>query len=432
MNNKKSLFAIVFSLLIISSAILIGCQKESKFGFDLLPAEDTLKVKITDTLSVTARTIVDDSVSITGVSYLLFGCCNDPIFGRTTASFVTELRLETTNSGLCFGVNPKPDSIFLFLPYQRDSISYFGNKEYQQHMEIFDLNQNLLRDSNYISRTFDITKYAGSSIATKTFAPWEDQQDSVLKIKLPMDYAQKILNIDSISLQNDTSFRKTIKGIYVKASEVQVGGAIVKFEISSSNSYVKVYYHNQSNDSLSSVFYIDGYSTRMNLFKHNYSGTNIEKTLKLGNNVQDSVVYIQSMAGLKAQISFPFLEEFNKTGPIAISRAELIVKTESPNLTLEGGYPINEYLNIFSTDGKGNTYYIPEYQGSSGAIAVGRYNDEYHYDIANFIQKSIDRKIVNYKLFLQPSYSVGDFYRTVITSGRHTSRMKIVITYVKI
>ena len=59
-------------------------------------------------------------------------------------------------------------------------------------------------------------------------------------------------------------------------------------------------------------------------------------------------------------------------------------------------------------------------------------NGEYRFDIANYIREIMNEDIQNKGLYLFPVTGSENFNRSVITSGRNSNRMKLIITYTKL
>jgi len=116
---RKSLY----SLLALLFVLLVSCKKtDSDVGKDILPEEDILGATYCDTASVTAYSVLDDSIR-TDESYVgslanLIGSIADPVFGRTDASVFVNLSNPNNTINIGFGSDPKLDSVVLMLAYQ--------------------------------------------------------------------------------------------------------------------------------------------------------------------------------------------------------------------------------------------------------------------------------------------------------------------------
>ena len=121
MKKNQLLF---FAILIL---IVFSCKKDpTNVGINVQPSGDLLIVEKGDSSTFFASTILDDSISTDGRSLSLFGRITDPIFGISTADFVTQFRIEDNN--LFFGTSIQADSMVLFLDYG----GFYGDTSHPQ------------------------------------------------------------------------------------------------------------------------------------------------------------------------------------------------------------------------------------------------------------------------------------------------------------
>ena len=122
--------------------MFFSCEKEpGEIGLAIQPPDDKLEVRYTDTSSLVSYSVIEDSVKTDEMSINLLGSMYDPVFGKTTASFATQLRMA--NAGVDFGVNPQVDSLVLSLVY----VSYYGDLLTQQTLHIYELDEDIFIDS---------------------------------------------------------------------------------------------------------------------------------------------------------------------------------------------------------------------------------------------------------------------------------------------
>lgn len=105
---------------LLSGGLLImslnGCKNSDEIGLNLTPPGERFQYVVDSTAVVTASTILQDSLTTEKRATSLLGCMNDPIFGRSTASLMTQLRLSSNE--VDFGVNPLIDSVVVLLKYK--------------------------------------------------------------------------------------------------------------------------------------------------------------------------------------------------------------------------------------------------------------------------------------------------------------------------
>src|SRR5690606_34380046 len=107
--------------MLISLFILGGCENPTGIGLDVAP-EDRIDALFTDTVSLRAYTVEDDSVQSASFGQNLFGLFRDPIFGKTNVGIAIDI---SRPAGLK-QIDPEAiiDSIVLVLPYAGD---YYGD-----------------------------------------------------------------------------------------------------------------------------------------------------------------------------------------------------------------------------------------------------------------------------------------------------------------
>ena len=116
-----------------------------------------------------------------------------------------------------------------------------------------------------------------------------------------------------------------------------------------------------------------------------------------------------------------------KLGRIAILRAELVVRTAPETDTNESQYKALERLRLFRNYGDTSVVILREYSSSTGYNSVEYKDGLYRFDIAYHIKSLINGDIENHGLFLIPASGNENFTRSIITTGKHSNRMKLEI-----
>jgi hypothetical protein len=173
-------------------------------------------------------------------------------------------------------------------------------------------------------------------------------------------------------------------------------------------------------------FLIDANAVRFSYFKHDYLPSNTDL-------VQDNQLVVSSMAGLKDSIFIPHLKELYANGPIAISKAELVIKRLSGSSTT--GFLNHDNLLVFGSDSLGKNTSIADalesttyYGGSYDAT-----HEEYKFNVARYVQQTLKKVVENggkdYGLFIAAAGSTSNARRSVLQGG---TSMKLIVTYTKI
>jgi Domain of unknown function (DUF4270) len=452
LKSFKSLIFLSFLLLFIFLINLTACKKDPyTLGLSLLPPTDTLSVSTNDTASIVAYSVLQDSIRSDETTTNILGSLVDPVFGVTTSSFCTQLRLST--EGVDFGINPVLDSVVLMLRYS----SIYGNPNSLQRVKVFELNENISVDSAYYSN-HKITYY-NTLLADYTFKP--NLKDSIsiyrtkvlphLRINLNKHtnyFGNKILYAPSDALLNNNNFIKFINGLYIESSPVSANGSLISFDMNTGLTGMVVFFHNQDatgnvKDSLNYSLVIDQLCARINTFDHNHYTDAVpefkNQVLNHDTNQGKNILFLQGLAGVKIKVRLPFLKDFGKSQKIAINNAILVLKNQETDTTLAP--PAN--LTLVQVDSLGKMSFLIDYNEGSSYFG-GTYNisdRSYHFRITRHIQQIIGGKTKNNDLYLMvndPSSKVLMTKRMMGIGTRpqfpaiNSDRLQLQIIYTKV
>ncbi len=418
--------------------MLASCKKEEEIGFEVQPPEDKIIVGFNKDGGILAYSIREDSVRTDETLINLLGSTFDPVFGSTTAGFYVQFRLPDNNVN--FGTNPAVDSIVLTLAYNG---GYYGDLTTSQSLKIYEVNEYFSIDSNYYSnRRFGCYS---TPLYNDNFLP--KPTDSVefggltyaphLRLKLDNTLAQKFIDASGTSsLADNPSFLWFFKGLYVVADPTAVNGAMLYFNLLSTQSKMTLYYHNDANDSLSYSFVINENSARVNTFEHyGFASANHDFQMQLAGDTNrgQQTLYLQAMAGVKTYLRFNNLKSMLNNGNVVINKAELII---TPDATLQGTYSEPAQLTLVMINEDGTLSFLPdEYYGS--AYFGGTYNSttgEYRFNIATYVQYLMKYEDYTGKgLYLAVSGASTNGSRLVFNGpGNPSSNLSLEITYTKL
>ncbi|MFZ4706843.1 MAG: DUF4270 domain-containing protein [Bacteroidales bacterium] len=426
-----------FALIILSVILLSSCNKEPDLvGLDLLPPSDRLGASYTDTTTIVAYSVYEDSVLTSGMTYGVIGSIYDKDFGKTTASLFTQIRM--TSNAPTFGTNPVVDSVVLVLPYS----GLFGDSAALQTFKVYELSESLIADKKYYSNNPPLGQ--GALLAEKTFLPRVKDSvfiDSItkiipqLRIKFNEQFGEKIKNASANDLADNDKFVEFFKGIVITDSSESnpESGSMVSFNLLSTISFLKMYYHN-TEDTLVYNFAITTESIRFNRYEHGYSvaSTDFKQQLNGDTTQGRQKLFIQAFGGTKVKLQFPYLKKWAADKKIAINNAQLIL-TKS-DLTAPYRNPAMLALRAILTDttqsslvdeNEGTIYFGGVYNGSSG----------YSFRISRYIQQILNSSSVEKDKGLYLSVAGASYVgNRLILNGTSPSlnwnnRMKIEITY---
>ena len=414
--------SILIGTLILFFSGIISCKKVNSDIGTNLQNQDQLTLHFTDTTAIRSTIAKDDSVTTDERSKVLLGSYNDAIFGLAQASFATQFRLSSYD--VAFGTNPVVDSLVLYIDY----VGFYGDTTTPQEIKVYKMAQDIFRDSSYYSNE-DMTTLADlSSPLSQYITSFNPNASNTLALHLNVNFANELI-ADSVYYTDNDTFLTQYKGLYITTTPVTANGAILYFDPISENTKMTLYYHNDSNDSLSFDFLINENCAYFNLFNHDYTGTTFENDIN-----QDTAtdnIYIQAMGGVKAKIDLDELLTWKDSGNIAINKAELVLNVNDINNDMQLFAPPERLLLEVVDDNDGfdgpidyfmdNTYFNGYYDETSNS---------YTFNISQHVQKIITGEETNTSLYIFPESNKVSAERTVL-SNSGVNRIKLNITYTK-
>lgn len=429
-----------------------SCRKPNFIGDELLPEEDLLNSSRIDTFQIITYTDYEDSVVTSQNSFYALGSLNSDIYGKSTAGIYAQIKLPTNN--LNFGEGAAIDSIVLTMDYS----AFYGDAEAQQSISVYRLTEHMQPGRLYYSDTrFHVLPVA---LGKKTFVP--NLTDSVvlnngvtqephLRIKLYDSFGSNIINLDTLVLENDTTFLSFLPGFYIEPdTSAGYSNSMMYFDMLSSLSGVSVYYHNTEADSLNVRFPFSGIKT--NRFTHNYpSEAAVTPYLNSPNTtIGDPVTYVQGLGGLRTIVKIPTIENLQD---VSINKAELIVYVSGGS---SSQFPSPPKLLLTQLDSSGhNFYYLQLYSyeiyssivddvlgtneiGGEPTTITDRYGTPAlvcKYNITRHVQEIIEGSITNYGFSLT-CFPGNRIANSLTLAGsdclRFTNRPYLTITYTTI
>ncbi len=413
-----------------------SCKKADTIGLEVLPEEDRLEGVHTDSVTILAHIMVEDSLNTTGTPYHVLGSHNDPIFGLSKASIYTQVRPAALSPG--FGTNPTIDSVVLSLAYAgyyADIMKLGGEQSFSVHRLLEGMNDTL---TYYSDDTLDYQK-----LPLGTFTGLVETRDSVsingvneppqMRILLNESFGQEILN--STSLSSDENFLADFKGFYITPATQNLStgaGSLLYIDPESAYTKLIVYYHNDSVAAATPFnFVVNEITKRFNNFTHDYSNAFDINAQLADSTLGADKLYLQSLASLKAKITFPHLDNFLANGQeIAINKAELIFPV-ADNTTERLSPPSKMALVKKGSDGKDkflddNIYESPDFVG-------GFYNsttEEFAFNIPRHMQSLLKDTTADKSIYLLVSFARTTGNRVIINGTQNADKpLKLRLTY---
>ena len=435
--------------LLISLFVLGGCTNPSGIGLDVDP-EDELVGVLTDTLTIQAVTVPDDSARSSSFAQTTFGWLNDPVIGKTVADLALAMGKPSTVPRI--RPDAEIDSVILVLPYGRE---YFGDTlrpnftlQVRQLDEAytdgeFDTRQWAVRDEVIGTKT--ISRFAYKQTDSVRITKHIDDKDSLvrdipqLRIALSPEFFKELLSeeVDSASLSTEAGFINHVKGLYLSVEESSMSGigGLVTFQGIGSKTGVELTFR-QPNGEEGDDADTDTIRAFLPTTVQNNSGTfrrltsSIRRNYTAGVQAQlddpadnDDVLYLQAPAGLRTRLQIPYIDSL-KDRNIAINKAELVLYTttttedelgiHAPRLTLyrediagqrqpvpDGDSRVSG--NNFAGDTRSLWYRYGSWR-AFGGFSMDAENDmnRYIFHLTSYIQDILQGKINSSEFFIAP------------------------------
>ncbi len=421
-----------FVFCIVCFSLFFSCRDSEITTPGVLPDSEKLGLLNTDTSSLIAYSLPDDSIRTDETSLNLLGIYNDPVFGVAEASINFQLRLSIEN--FSFG-NPSDltiDSVVLSLAYY----SIYGDTS-PQSFKVFELNEDLAKDKNYYSTNSFLTKTPELGSAINVVPRIFDSvlvggvnQGPQMRISLSNSIGSFLLNTVQTS-QTNSAFLNVFKGLQIKpqfSSAPPLGtGAILYLNLQSKYTRLTVFYKDTAEKSYE--FLINNDCARTTGFSFNRSGTSIFYNDSVNG---DNLLFIQSMSGVKTKIKIPFLGKFVENGRVAVNKAEIIFNLEDNS---ELPYPPHFNLYLSSIDSSGLPgFLLDQFEGADHY--GGDYNatsKQYVFNVTRHIQYLLtnyyEGKNLNFGMYLMAGGKSVNANRTILKGNKNTNPLKFKISY---
>jgi hypothetical protein len=393
-----------------------SCKKDiSSIGLNL--NEDLLNATYTDTITLTAYSVREDSLKTANLVYNFLGFMKDEMFGATTASFCTQFIPSGNN--INFGESPELDSIVLILRYTGgfygDTLNPFAIKVYELTEEISPTDT-FYHFSSIANTGINITydPYFLLYPTPNTKVRLDTVYEPHARIRLSDELGNSFLQ-NASQLANSTSFKAFFKGLYICAEQLRNDGSLVNFTIHNSGlSGIQLYYKN-NDEAKKFSFIIKDKEVRFSIYDHDYEIGNpdfqnqvIENNTFLGK----EKLYVQSMGGVKTKITFPYLKSL-KDKKIVINKAELVITNIGED---ENKYPPPIGLSLQAINLKGDVVFFPDLDYGPvyfGGSYVSK-DKEYRFRVTRYVQDMILRD--NYEPY---------FY--LVTAGAAANASRLIL-----
>lgn len=416
------IFGLVFFML------LSGCESKPDYiGSDLLPSGDNFTVSFDSMEVVYGYTKLGDSLVGSNKNVQLLGSIIDPLFGFSKAEYVTQIE-ATSNSG-SFGPNTKIDSVILTLQYEK----FQGEGNLSQQIRVYEFMEFIRKDTNYYTNQ-DITDlYRQPELGNG----WMSKDDTLIRIPITEEtFINKFLQAEDSILSSTEYIQELMYGLYITGDDVATEGGIATINADAEGTMLEFYYANDTVDSISQNYTISRQRCQQfNLFSHDYTGYPIGEFL-IDTSRNDSLLFIQSMAGVFPKIRFPEFPRWIDSMPVAINEAKLIFPVVDSSLTQQKSENLPSKLVMYLQDPSGRYNFVYDQVVSPESFG-GDYQDfsnSYNFTIKVHLQSVATGDVDNLEMIIRIANGDEVVSRGVLYgwSEDFMKRTRLEITYTRL
>ncbi len=435
-------FALLKRVALLSAFLLLihACTESDEIGLDLV--ETRAQLHTLDTLSLRAITLLDDSVAMNFGGTNIMGKINDPVFGKTRAGIYTQTRLPMNN--LSLGEHPVLDSIYLVLSYTGD---FYGFVRDYQALKVYELSESFPEADTLFSNLVIphdptlITYHPRGHVFQP--APIDSIMiDSIMfppqiRIRLSDKFGWKFIDANETeTFENVPNYLETFKGLYITPGDRFSGlGSMYRINMLAPVTSLELHYQNR-NDTISRMqrFPINEFAkrtTRMEQFGYEDTHPVLRAQVDESDySMGDSLLFLQSLGMLRADISLPYLDELIGDPRLLINKAELIVPVAEEFIGEH--LPAARELLLLRVDEDGDLDFLDDYRMGVSYFG-GRLNEDkmqYTFNISKYFQQLLDGTLPNDGLALVVAGAAENASRVVVHGpGRTDNPMRLIIYY---
>lgn len=448
-----------FHLFLIFTTFLLaglsGCAEDPEVEADLPRSGTQIGAAYTDSFSVISRTVRIDSVRTDQSFRMPLGDYNDPVFGKSSASLVTQF--ELSNPGISFGSGSLVfDSLVLSLAYGTTGQggSFYSRKTGtgnvdldEQTFKVYAVTDNNFtgEDTIFSDGTIRNNGLKGTlqydedqPIGEVTTKPRVGNTDSVfvdgeafaphLRIQLNEAFGQSLFNAPSSAFASDEAFRDFMPGLVVVTDNnfAPPEGQILFIDPAAAISGLTIFYTNNSTaESVRETYFIamNNDVPRFNLFDKEYSGTGVEQSLMRSSPEDFSggseITYVQGLAGARTEIQIPhLLKAFPVEKDFIINQAELILPVSQ---STNDPFPAIPQFNIAALTENGRLTIVSDIVEGFGHLDgnLDQLEGYYRFNVTRHVQRLLeqDRKGIdeNYGFIIVAASEQLNAARTTLT-----------------
>jgi hypothetical protein len=421
--TRLAIVAVLFSL----AYLLPSCEEPSFIGLEIQPGDDRFRVRTAEEISVSSSLLLRDSIPAIIQPRSLLGVLNDPLFGQTKASFLTQTGIQ---GDVNFGNNPVAQALVLYLHYT----DVYGDPQIPQEFRVYELNQIIDHEFPYHSN-LDVTEMISGQPPLAVQTVTRAAGDTLITLNLDhSELGNRLLNAPDTVMRSVSAFIGWFKGLYVTAQQTEGTGAVYGVNLNSLNSRMTLYFRNDDHPDSTLRFHyiINERANRVNLFEHDHSEAVFHA--QLGQTTpDDDLFYVQGGSGVMSRLDFDDLHQWRDSMPVTINSARLYLPV-AENMTGSGTFTLPPRLAIFEKDADGQFRGIMDTALGDNYFG-GTYNEEtgeYQFNISRWTQGYILEQGKSNSIYIAVRNAAIIPHRAVLRGQNHPpGGPRLEITYTR-
>ncbi len=384
---------------------LVSCE-DSDLGE--VPADagvNSVQVLETDSFELICSTEFEDPLRTDGINTALLGATENDSIGSSFYGFATEFSLPSGSINLPQLSNPEVKSVKLYIGYS----DFYGPIE-DMHIVAWKLGDRL--DTNdFLSDGYaELAALQTSVPVIQTISPDPlseivvngQSEPAAMVIDLPLSIGDDILKNRNQAFESNEGLRNVFPGVHIWAEnrdDDEGGIALLNMTSEFTRMIIEFqddfYAADSLNDQYQLEFPIDASCARVACFEHNWSPY-IESIVSDPGTSDD--FYVHSASGLNTLIEIPALDDWQEPETIIVNGASIRIPANSNPVD----FPVHNRLYLITRSAEGGAQFIPDFFRGPASYG-GSYdiiNNEYVFNISEYIQGVIDDKFENNGLLL--------------------------------
>lgn len=401
-------FSKYFFILFLTFSIF-SCKKKQNttLGTDVQPESDILLSEVSDTSTIQMHTILHPKSKSYQDQFKYLGSNQDPVFGRTNASIFTNFSMPSGSSNVSFGNDAVLDSAELIITFTQ---SFIGDTTNALLYQVHQITQTLDKTHSYYMDT--LVGYNSNLLCSVSRRISKTSGFYTIKLPINKSFAAAII-ANPQYLTDNTTFNNTYKGFFITTKNSYLNpttqGSLMKIDLDNAVSGVYMYYHNGSSSA----------SKQPKQYRFPFSGDNASRFNNIeyfpgsgGHNLlteqivlKDSLkgkqnIFLKGAGGTKVVLRLPFIKNYADSCPIAVNRAEVILKVDETFLSALGTYEPPPQISLVAMDESGREIYVKDQYYSADLLRFGGAYDpvgkQYVFNMARHVQDIMTGVIENY------------------------------------